>query len=99
MDQAFQILGALLMLLAFGLGQTGHLTPQSYRYLVLNVIGSLILEVVALVGRQWGFFLLEGTWSLVSLWGLWTRFRGDHTERTPIEVGGETSPNRRHPRP
>ncbi len=39
-------------------------------YGALNLAGSAVLAVDALHGRQWGFLLLEGTWALVSAYGL-----------------------------
>ncbi|MET0559891.1 MAG: hypothetical protein ABW065_14695 [Solirubrobacterales bacterium] len=44
--------------------------PDSRLYLALNLIGSAILAVLALVESQWGFLLLEGVWSVVSAIGL-----------------------------
>lgn len=70
MDQAIQIVGALLILVAYGAAQVERLDPQSRLYLGLNLAGSLILGVLAASTAQWGFLLLEGAWSLISLWGL-----------------------------
>lgn len=75
MDQVLQVLGALLILAAFIAVQFRVLEQDSYRYLLLNVVGSAILAVLALEGRQWGFLLLEGVWAVVSLWGIWVRVR------------------------
>ena len=47
MDQVFQVIGAVLILAAFGLAQVGRLGVQSYGYLLLNLIGSAILAVLA----------------------------------------------------
>jgi hypothetical protein len=52
------------------------MSPHSRIYLVLNLVGSLTLTGVALEGSDWGFFLLESVWALVSLWGLITLARG-----------------------
>ncbi len=70
MEQLIQIVGALLILAAFILAQLGRLNPHSRSYLVANLAGSAILAVDAWFGEEWGFFLLEGVWALVSVWGL-----------------------------
>jgi hypothetical protein len=70
MEQVIQIIGALLLLSAFVATQFRLLNPQSYPNLILNFVGSLILAILAAEEHQWGFLLLEGVWSLVSLWGL-----------------------------
>jgi hypothetical protein len=69
-DQVVQLLGAVLILAAYVAAQAGRLDPRSRAYLTLNLIGSLLLAVLAAGGAQWGFLLLEGVWAVVSLWGL-----------------------------
>jgi hypothetical protein len=68
--QLVQVAGSLLILTAFAASQAGRLPIDSFRYLVLNLVGSAILAVLAYIDEQWGFLLLEGVWSLVSLWSL-----------------------------
>lgn len=70
-----QIVGAVLILVAFAAAQFGAMDPHSRAYLVLNFVGSLILAVLAWRERQWGFLLLESVWAVVSLWGLRLAFR------------------------
>ena len=70
MDQVVQIVGALLILVAFGAVQFERMRPDSRLYLALNLVGSAILAVLAVIGAQWGFVLLESVWAIVSAWGL-----------------------------
>jgi hypothetical protein len=69
-EQVLQIVGALLILLAFTGAQAGIVQPRSLSYLVLNVIGAGTLAVLAAMGRQYGFLLLEAVWTVVSLTSL-----------------------------
>jgi hypothetical protein len=66
----------LLVLVAFVAAQFRVLQPQSYVYLFLNLVGSVLLAVLAYADQQWGFLLLEAVWALVSAWGLLMRARG-----------------------
>ncbi|HET7119950.1 MAG TPA: hypothetical protein VFI17_01720 [Solirubrobacterales bacterium] len=70
MDQLVQIVGALLILAAFAAVQFDRMRPDSRLYLTLNLFGSAILAVLALLAAQWGFVLLETVWAVVSAWGL-----------------------------
>ena len=65
-----QIGGALLILGAFAGAQLRRLDVHSVPYLLLNIAGAGILTVLAAIGRDWGFLLLEGVWTIVSAIGL-----------------------------
>lgn len=69
-SQVVQVLGAVLVLLAFAGVQFKRIDPDTWSYLWLNAVGSAILAVLAWLGRDWGFLLLEGVWALVSFWSL-----------------------------
>jgi len=70
-----QVAGSLLILGPFVLVQLRRLRPEALAYVVLNLVGSTVLALDALHGRQWGFLLLEGVWAVVSLASLIRRAR------------------------
>jgi hypothetical protein len=74
-DQIVQIVGAVLILVAFGAVQFDRMRVDSRLYLALNLVGSAILAFVAVIASQWGFVLLEAVWAAVSGWGLVTALR------------------------
>ena len=76
MDQVIQVVGALLILAGFAGQQMGRISAISRTYLVLNLVGSIILAVLALHEEQWGFVLLETVWAIVSAWSLVQVLRG-----------------------
>ncbi len=78
MDQLIQIVGAVLILIAFIAAQAGKLSPHALSYVVLNLVGSLVLAGIALHESDWGFLLLETVWAVVSAWSLLQLARGRH---------------------
>lgn len=77
MLQAISVVGALLVLGGYAANQLGRADPSNLPYQVANLVGAGMLTFVAVVEVQVGFVLLEGTWTLVSLWGLLRILRGD----------------------
>jgi hypothetical protein len=76
--QSVQVIGAILILLGYVTVQSQRWSPHSRPNLAVNLVGSTILAVLALLGRQWGFLLLEGVWAVVSANGLRMSFRRRH---------------------
>lgn len=70
MLQAVSVIGALAILMAYAANQFGWISPSRLSYTLANLVGAGILTAVAIVEHQIGFFLLQGGWTLVSLWGI-----------------------------
>lgn len=69
-ESLIELLGAILLLSAFMLAQSGRLDTASPTYLLLNLAGSGILASVAAFDRDFGFLLLEGVWAGVSAYAV-----------------------------
>ena len=68
--QIVSVVGALMVLIAYGLIQAGTWRELDAGYLALNVIGSLLLGIVAIEDRRVGFVLLEFAWAGIALIGV-----------------------------
>ena len=75
--QVLSVIGAVAILAAFAANQLGWLRPSQPSYAIANLVGAGILTVVAVVDGQVGFVVLQGTWTLISLWGIARILRGD----------------------
>jgi hypothetical protein len=71
-SDVLQVVGALAILIPFILLQMKRVDANSAAYLLPNLGGSLILAVLAALGRDWGFLLLEVAWALTAGWSLVT---------------------------
>lgn len=65
--QVVSLIGAAMILAAFGAQQAGKLRPEAPTYLALNLGGSLILTYFAVEARNLGLIVLEGSWAAISL--------------------------------
>lgn len=70
MGQLVSFLGAFLILGAYGGQQLRRLDPAGWLYSGLNLVGAGLLTLVAWHAGQWGFVLLEGVWTVVSVGAL-----------------------------
>jgi hypothetical protein len=75
MLQVVSVLGALAILAAYAANQLRLIGPSNLSYSAMNLVGSAVLTVIAVIEVQWGFILLEGVWAIVSLWGMITILR------------------------
>jgi hypothetical protein len=60
-----QLIGAALNMGAFALLHFEIAPSSAMRYLIPNLIGSIILVATAWIDSQWGFLLLEAAWVVV----------------------------------
>lgn len=68
--QVLSVVGALMVLTAYALIQSGVWRELDAGYLALNIIGSLLLGVVAIEDQRVGFILLEFAWAGLGLIGV-----------------------------
>jgi len=68
--QLISFVGALLILIAYVGHQLGRVNARGAAYNILNAAGSTILAWIAFHPFQVGFVVLEGVWTIVSLWAL-----------------------------
>ncbi len=68
--QILSVIGALMVLSAYAMIQGGIWRELDAGYLALNIIGSLLLGVVAIADQRVGFILLEFAWAALGLIGV-----------------------------
>ncbi len=65
--EILQIVGALIILIAYWAMESGRIGPHSRTYLWLNIAGSALLGALAIAEQLWGFLLLEVAWTGISV--------------------------------
>ena len=63
-------LGVGLILVAYFLNTEKLLPKDGKLFFVLNIIGASLACYASLLINYWPFVILEGTWTLVSIYGL-----------------------------
>lgn len=76
MMQVLGLIGAFCILIPFGAVQLNRLKTTTWTYQLFNFAGGALLGLVAVVGRQYGFILLEGVWVVMSVVGIGRLLRG-----------------------
>ena len=76
--QVISVAGALLVLTAYAAHQLKRMHAETWAYQILNLAGGAMLFWAALTTRQAGLILMEGAWTVISMYGLvqvWRRVR------------------------
>ncbi len=73
--QIVSVVGALMILIAYGMIQHGLWRELYPPYLALNLVGALVLGTVALLERQAGFLILEFVWTIFAIMGIVRAFK------------------------
>ena len=77
------ISGAVLILFAYVAHQLRKLSIDTVSYQLLNFAGGCCLTATACATRQYGFIIMEGSWAVISAWGLWSVLRGRRATPLP----------------
>ena len=67
--------GVSLILLAFFMNTVKLIPQEGKLYFVLNIIGAALAAYASFLINYWPFVILEGTWTLVSIYGLMKTMR------------------------
>ena len=62
--------GVLILLIAFLLNLTGKISKDGLPYILMNVIGAGLACIASYLINYLPFVILEGTWTVVSLFAL-----------------------------
>ena len=87
MEQVVSLFGSVLILVAFVGNLLGRVPASGLPYVLLNIVGSAILSTIAILEEQWGFLLLEGVWTIVSVYGLVRLLRAGGGEAGAVGLG------------
>lgn len=90
-NQVVQILGAVLLLGAYLALQSQLLSARSLLFSLLNLAGAGLLAWEAWRTYQYGFLILEGTWTLISLVAV-AHIVIDQLRREPVGVTSRPDP-------
>jgi hypothetical protein len=75
------LVGVMLMLAAYALGQVGRLRMDTVPALLMNLGGAVLVMISLLFKFNLSAFLMEGAWAVVALFGLVKRLIRRKAER------------------
>ena len=73
--------GVIMMLVAFFLNIVDKLDNDHPFYIVLNFLGATLSCIASCIIKYTPFIILEGTWALISAWGIYDYFKRMKNER------------------
>lgn len=62
--------GVTILLLAFLLNLIGKITQNDLSYIIMNIVGAGLAGLASVLIHYVPFIILEGAWTLVSIYGL-----------------------------
>ena len=68
-------IGVALILIAYFLNTEGLIPVNGKLFYVVNIIGAALATYASFLINYWPFVILEGTWTMVSLYGLMRAMR------------------------
>ena len=77
--QLASLFGAATVLVAYIMLQRRKWSDRDGVYLWFNLVGAILLIIVALWDRRAGFVILESAWAGISLWSLFSNRRNPRT--------------------
>ena len=73
--QIISLIGAAMILVGYVGLQRGQFVRDDRLFNVLNFVGSALLAWIAIIDWRVGFIVLEGSWALLSIPGMFRRKR------------------------
>jgi hypothetical protein len=70
--------GVAILLMAFLMNLVGRLSRHSFSYIFMNIIGAGLACVASVMLEYIPFIVLEGAWTVVSMFALFNRNKIDH---------------------
>lgn len=67
LTEAVGIVGAVAILLAYGLNSYGKITPNSWCFVLLNMLGAGSLIVYSLVKEAWSNVFINVVWVVIAI--------------------------------